>query len=253
MLHGQKVVVVMPAYNAARTLQRTYDEVMAQQIVDSVIVVDDASRDETVAIARTLDRVQVEVHPLNRGYGGNQKTCYRLALAAGADIIIMMHPDYQYTPALIPAMASMVANGLYPCVLGSRILGGAALRGGMPAWKYIANRALTLAQNLLLGAKLSEYHTGYRTFSRSLLEQLPFELNSDDFVFDNQILAQIIWLGHPIGEITCPARYMPEASSINFRRSVRYGFGCLATAVQFRLAKLRGSGALFPRHAGTAV
>ncbi|MBA2433400.1 MAG: glycosyltransferase family 2 protein [Chthoniobacterales bacterium] len=249
MLNGQKVVVVMPAYNAAPTLQRTYDEVMAQQIVDSVIVVDDASHDETVAIARTLDRVQVEVHPLNRGYGGNQKTCYRLALAAGADIVIMIHPDYQYTPALIPAMASMVASGLYPCVLGSRILGGAALQGGMPAWKYFANRVLTLAENLLLGAKLSEYHTGYRTFSRSLLEQLPFEQNSDDFVFDNQILAQIIWLGCPIGEITCPARYMPEASSINFRRSVRYGFGCLSTALQYRAATLRGGGRLFPpRH-----
>ncbi|CAN5595468.1 glycosyltransferase family 2 protein [soil metagenome] len=249
MLKGQRVVVVMPAYNAALTLRRTYDEVMAQGIVDLVIVVDDASRDETVAIARTLDRVQVEVHPRNRGYGGNQKTCYRLALAAGADIIIMMHPDYQYTPALIPAMTSMVASGLYPCVLGSRILGGAALRGGMPVWKYIANRLLTLAENLMLGAKLSEYHTGYRAYARALLEQLPFEQNSDDFVFDNQILAQILWLGAPIGEITCPARYMPEASSINFRRSVRYGFGCLATAVQYRLATFRGSGPLFPpRH-----
>ena len=237
MLNGQKIVVVMPAYNAARTLQRTYDEVMAQGIVDLVIVVDDASQDQTVAIARTLDRVQLEVHPMNRGYGANQKTCYRLALAAGAQIVIMIHPDYQYTPQLIPAMASLVATGLYPCVLGSRILGGGALRGGMPWWKYLANRVLTLVENLLLGAKLSEYHTGYRAFTRDLLERLPIDSNSDDFVFDNQILTQVIWLGCPIGEVTCPAKYLPEASSINFRRSVRYGFGCVATALWFRFAR----------------
>jgi glycosyltransferase involved in cell wall biosynthesis len=237
MLNGQKIVVVMPAYNAARTLRRTYDEVMAQGIVDLIIVVDDASQDETVSIARTLDRVHVEVHPMNRGYGGNQKTCYRLALAAGAQIVIMIHPDYQYTPQLIPAIASLVASGLYPCVLASRILGGGALRGGMPWWKYVANRALTLVENLLLGAKLSEYHTGYRAFARDLLERLPIDSNSDDFVFDNQILAQVIWFGSPIGEVTCPAKYLPEASSINFRRSVRYGFGCLATALRFRLAR----------------
>jgi glycosyltransferase involved in cell wall biosynthesis len=237
MLNGQKIVVVMPAYNAARTLRRTYDEVMAQGIVDLIIVVDDASQDETVAIARTLDRVHVEVHPMNRGYGGNQKTCYRLALAAGAQIVIMIHPDYQYTPQLIPAMASLVASGLYPCVLASRILGGGALRGGMPWWKYVANRALTFVENLLLGAKLSEYHTGYRAFARDLLERLPIDSNSDDFVFDNQILAQVIWFGCPIGEVTCPAKYLPEASSINFRRSVRYGLGCLATALRFRLAR----------------
>ena len=237
MLNGQKIVVVMPAYNAARTLRRTYDEVMAQGIVDLIIVVDDASQDETASIARTLDRVQVEVHPMNRGYGGNQKTCYRLALAAGAHIVIMIHPDYQYTPQLIPAMASLVASGLYPCVLASRILGGGALRGGMPWWKYVANRALTLVENLLLGAKLSEYHTGYRAFARDLLERLPIDSNSDDFVFDNQILAQVIWFGCPIGEVTCPAKYLPEASSINFRRSVRYGLGCLATALRFRLAR----------------
>ena len=237
MLNGRKIVVVMPAYNAARTLRRTYDEVMAQGIVDLVIVVDDASHDETVAIARTLPQVQVEVHPMNRGYGGNQKTCYRLALAAGADIVIMMHPDYQYTPLLIPAMASLVATGLYPCVLGSRVLGGGALRGGMPVWKYVSNRALTLVENLLIGAKLSEYHTGYRAFSRDLLEALPIERNSDDFVFDNEVLAQVLWLGCRVGEVTCPAKYLPEASSINFRRSVRYGFGCLATALQFRFAR----------------
>src|SRR5213075_1961019 len=180
MLNGQKIVVVMPAYNAARTLRRTYKEVMAQGIVDLVIVVDDASNDETVAIARTLKDVQVEVHPRNRGYGGNQKTCYRLALAAGADVVIMLHPDYQYTPTLIPAMASMVTSGLYPCVLASRNLGGGALRGGMPWWKYVSNRLLTLVENILLGAKLSEYHTGYRAFARKLLEKLPLEKNSDD-------------------------------------------------------------------------
>ena len=247
MLNGQKIVVVMPAYNAARTLRRTYDEVMAQEIVDLVIVVDDASHDETVEIARTLDRVQVEVHPENRGYGGNQKTCYKLALAAGADIVIMIHPDYQYTPKLIPAMASLVATGLYSCVLASRILGGGALSGGMPLWKYLPNRILTLTENVLLGAKLSEYHTGYRAFARSLLERLPLEKNSDDFVFDNQILAQVLWFGGTIGELTCPARYLPEASSINFRRSVRYGLGCIETALAYRWAKIQGAGPLFPR------
>ena len=249
MLNGQKIVVVMPAYNAARTLRRTYDEVMEQGIVDLVIVVDDASHDDTVTIARTLPHVQVEVHPMNRGYGGNQKTCYRLALAAGADIVIMIHPDYQYTPRLVPALASLVASGLYPCMLASRILGGRALRGGMPTWKYVANRFLTLLENLLLGAKLSEYHTGYRAFARELLERLPLEKNSDDFVFDNQILAQVLWLGCEIGEVTCPASYLPEASSINFRRSVRYGFGCIFTALAYRRAKIRGSGRLFPRAA----
>jgi glycosyltransferase involved in cell wall biosynthesis len=249
MLKDQKIVVVMPAYNAARTLRQTYDEVMAQGIVDLVILVDDASRDETVAIARTLPGVQVEAHPMNRGYGGNQKTCYRLALAAGADIVIMIHPDYQYTPQLIPAMASLVATGLYPCMLASRILGDGALRGGMPVWKYVANRFLTLVENLLLGAKLSEYHTGYRAFDRSLLERLPLEKNSDDFVFDNQVLAQVLWLGYAIGEVTCPAKYMAEASSINFRRSVRYGFGCLLTALEYRWARIRGHGRLFPPQA----
>ena len=234
MIQGQKLVVVMPAYNAARTLRQTYDEVMAQGIVDLVILVDDASRDETVAMVRALPHVQVEVHERNLGYGGNQKTCYRLALAAGADIVIMIHPDYQYTPALIPAMASLVASGLYPCVLASRILGGGALRGGMPWWKYVSNRFLTLVENLLLGAKLSEYHTGYRAFSRSLLERLPLEENSNDFIFDNQVLVQIIRLGYPIGEVTCPTKYFPEASSINFSASVRYGLGCIATALSGR-------------------
>src|SRR6476661_3530955 len=238
MLNGQKIVVVMPAYNAARTLRQTYDEVMVHGIVDHVIVVDDASHDETVAIARTLPYVHVEVHPENRGYGANQKTCYRLALEAGADIIIMIHPDYQYTPKLIPAMVSIIGNGLHPCVLGSRILGGYALKGGMPAWKYVANRFLTLAENILLGAKLSEYHTGYRAFSREVLEKLRLADNSDDFVFDNQMLAQILWHGYTIGEVSCPTKYFPEASSINLRRSIKYGFGCLWTGLVFRLGKM---------------
>ena len=247
MLQNKKVVVVMPAYNAARTVEKTYAEVQAQNIVDQIILVDDASNDDTVKVAAALPGVRVAVHPVNRGYGGNQKTCYRLALEAGADIVIMVHPDYQYTPLLLPAIGSMVASGLYGCVLGSRILGGAALQGGMPHWKYTANRALTFAENVLLGAKLSEYHTGYRAFSREVLERLPLEQNSDDFVFDNQMLAQVIWAGYTVGEVTCPAKYFPEASSINFRRSVRYGFGCLGTAGAFRLAKwgLRAS-PLFP-------
>jgi glycosyltransferase involved in cell wall biosynthesis len=237
VLRNRKIVVVMPAYNAARTIRRTFEEVIAQGIVDHVIIVDDASSDETVRIARELPNVQVEVLPQNRGYGGNQKMCYRLALAAGADIVVMIHPDYQYTPLLIPALAGLVASGLYPCVLGSRILGGGALRGGMPLWKYISNRALTFVENVLLGAKLSEYHTGYRAFSRELLERLPLEQNSDDFVFDNQILAQVLWLQQPIGEVTCPAKYLADSSSINFRRSVRYGLGCLAVALRFRFAR----------------
>jgi len=237
MWKNKKIVVVMPAYNAARTLLRTYEEVMAQDIVDLVILVDDASHDETVAIARTLPRTRVVVHDDNRGYGANQKTCYRVALEEDAEIVVMVHPDYQYTPKLIPAMASLIANGLYPCVLGSRILGGCALKGGMPFWKYAANRFLTLAENIFLGAKLSEYHTGYRAFSRELLSGLPLEANSDDFVFDNQMLAQILWQGHTIAEISCPTRYFPDASSINFVRSLRYGWGCLYTAVLYRMAK----------------
>ena len=237
MLKDRKVVVVMPAYNAAKTIQQTYEDVISQEIVDLVVVVDDASSDETVAIARRLPRAVVHSHPKNLGYGGNQKTCYRLALEAGADIVIMVHPDYQYTPKLIPAMASLIAQGLYPCVLGSRILGGYAVRGGMPLWRYISNRFLTLVENLLTGAKLSEYHTGYRAFSRELLQGLTLDNNSDDFVFDNQMLAQILFQGHTIGEISCPTRYFAEASSINFGRSIRYGFGCLATALSYRLAK----------------
>jgi glycosyltransferase involved in cell wall biosynthesis len=238
MFQDKKVVVVMPAYNAARTLRRTYDEVMAQGIVDLVVLVDDGSLDETVSIAKTLPNTLLHIHKKNLGYGGNQKTCYRLALEAGGDIIIMVHPDYQYTPQLVPALASMIGNGLYHCVLGSRILGGYALKGGMPVWKYIANRFLTLIENLLLGAKLSEYHTGYRYFSRGLLERIPFEVNSNDFVFDNQILAQILWFGYIVAEVSCPTKYFAEASSINVFRSIKYGFGCLFTALKFRLAKL---------------
>ena len=228
----------MPAYNAAQTLRRTWDEVMAQEIVDLVIVVDDGSRDETVSIAKELSNTLVHIHEKNLGYGGNQKTCYKLALEAGGDIIIMVHPDYQYTPKLIPAMASMIGNGLYHCVLGSRILGGYAIRGGMPAWKYIANRFLTLVQNILITAKLSEYHTGYRAFSRELLEILPLEVNSDDFVFDNQMLSQILWFDYKIAEVSCPTKYFAEASSINLSRSITYGLGCLKTALKFRLTKM---------------
>jgi glycosyltransferase involved in cell wall biosynthesis len=239
MYSGKKVVVVMPAYNAASTLETTYREVMAQGIVDLVVLVDDASHDETVGIARTLDRVRLVVHPQNRGYGANQKTCYREALAAGADIVIMVHPDYQYTPKLIPAMASMIASGLYQCVLGSRILGGHAVANGMPWWKYVSNRALTLFSNIMMHAKLSEYHTGYRAFSRELLQQLPLDVNSDDFVFDNQMLAQVLWLGHTVAEVSCPTKYFEQASSINFPRSLKYGLGCVVTAVTFRLAQLR--------------
>jgi glycosyltransferase involved in cell wall biosynthesis len=238
MYREKRIIVVMPAYNAARTLRRTYEEVMEQKIVDSIILVDDGSRDDTVAIACSLPGVKVHVHAVNKGYGGNQKTCYRLALEEEADIVIMIHPDYQYTPKLMPAMVSIIANGLHSCVLGSRILGGYALKGGMPVWKYTANRFLTLGENILLGAKLSEYHTGYRAFSRQLLERVPWPANSDDFVFDNQMLAQVIWYGFRVGEVSCPTRYFPEASSINFRRSVTYGFGVLATALEFRFSSM---------------
>src|SRR6266700_2016374 len=238
MFRDKKVVVVMPAYNAARTLRQTHSGVREQEVVDLVIMVDDGSRDDTVAIARTLEGMQVHVHEVNKGYGGNQKTCYRLALEAGADIVIMIHPDYQYTPKLIPAMVSVIGNGLHPCVLGSRILGGYDLKGGMPAWKYLANRFLTLAENMLLGAKLSEYHTGYRAFSREILQDLNLGANSNDFVFDNQMLAQILWHGFTIGEVSCPTKYFKEASSINFQRIVKYGFGCLNVGLKFRPAKL---------------
>jgi glycosyltransferase involved in cell wall biosynthesis len=247
MYRNKKVIVVMPAYNAARTLRQTYSEVRDQQLVDEIILVDDKSRDDTVAVARALEGMRVHVHEVNKGYGGNQKTCYRLALEAGADIVIMIHPDYQYTPKLIPAMVSIIGNGVHPCVLGSRILGGYALRGGMPLWKYVANRLLTLAENILLDAKLSEYHTGYRAFSREVIERVHLADNSDDFVFDNQMLAQILWHGFTIGEVSCPTKYFPEASSINLRRSIKYGFGCLSTGLRYRLAKWGVLGSkLFP-------
>ena len=233
MLKEKHVVVVMPAYNAERTLRKTYAEI-PKEIVDDVILVDDQSRDRTAEIARSLG-INTIVHSKNRGYGGNQKTCYREAIKLGADIVIMVHPDYQYTPKLITAMASLIAEGLFDCVLGSRILGVGALRGGMPRYKYVANRVLTLVQNLLLGYKLSEYHTGYRAFSRKLLETLPLEKNDDDFVFDNQMLLQIIYAGFNIGEVTCPTRYMADSSSISFSKAILYGIGVVKTSVAFRL------------------
>ena len=233
MLHDQKVVVVLPAYRAARTLQRTHDAIPAD-VVDEIILVDDASDDGTIAVARRLG-ITVFAHTQNLGYGGNQKTCYAEALRSGADIVVMLHPDYQYEPRLITAMAAMIASGVYDVVLGSRILGDTALAGGMPPYKYVANRILTLVQNLLLGSKLSEFHTGYRAFSRSALESLPLLANSDDFVFDNEVLAEAIALGLKIGEISCPTRYFPEASSINFRRAIKYGLGVIRVSISYRL------------------
>lgn len=235
MLNGKKVIVVMPAYNAEKTLEKTYNEIPFE-IVDDVVLVDDASRDRTSEISRSIG-IHTIVHTRNRGYGGNQKSCYRAALELGADIVIMVHPDYQYTPKLIPAMASMIAYGEFDAVLASRILGPGTLEGGMPIYKYVANRFLTLFENIMLRHKLSEYHTGYRAFSREILETLPLDENSDDFVFDNQMLAQIIWYGYRIGELTCPTKYFEDASSINFRRSVTYGLGVLRTSLQFRLSK----------------
>ena len=235
MLNGKKIVVIMPAYNAERTLEKTYKEI-SFEFVDDVILVDDASRDRTSEIAREMG-IHTVVHTENLGYGANQKTCYRTALALGAEIVIMLHPDYQYTPKLLPAMASMIAYGEFDAVVASRILGIGALKGGMPLYKYIANRFLTLFENLLLGHKLSEYHTGYRAFSQEVLKKLPLEKNSDDFVFDNQMLAQLIWFGYRIGEVSCPTKYSHDSSSINFRRSLVYGFGVLKTSLQFRLQK----------------
>src|ERR1051326_7800876 len=224
MINGKRIAVVMPAYNAEKTLESTVSEL--PELVDIRSLVDDSSTDDTAKLARRLG-VETFVHDRNYGYGRNQQTCYREAIAAGADIVVMVHPDYQYTPRLVTAMASMVAYGVYDVVLGSRILGGGALRGGMPLYKYIANRCLTLVQNWFLGAKLSEYHTGYRAFTRKVLNQLPLLENSDDFVFDNQMLAQCVYFGFPIGEVSCPTKYFPAASSINFRRSVKYGLGVL--------------------------
>jgi glycosyltransferase involved in cell wall biosynthesis len=236
VLHGMKVVVVLPAYRAERTLERTYRGI-PRDVVDEVLLVDDASSDGTARLSRELG-IRTFVHPRNRGYGANQKTCYAEALRLEPDIVVMVHPDYQYEPRLITAMAAMVASGVYDLVLGSRILGDTARRGGMPRYKYVANRLLTAVQNLLLGTKLSEFHTGYRAYRRSVLESLPLLGNSDDFVFDNQLLAQAVAAGFSVGEISCPTRYFPEASSIDFRRSVRYGLGVLATSVLFRLWRL---------------
>lgn len=236
MIDGRKVAVVLPAYNAALTLKQTYDEIPFD-VVDDVILTDDCSRDDTIEVSRGLG-IHTIVHTNNRGYGGNQKTCYAAALERGADIVIMLHPDYQYTPRLVTAMASMIASDQFDAVLASRILGTGALKGGMPLYKYVANRGLTFVQNLLMGQKVSEYHTGYRAFSRKVLEELPLDACSDDFVFDNQMLAQATWFDFRIGEISCPTKYFEEASSINFKRSCIYGFGVLGTALTYRLAKL---------------
>ncbi|MEZ5330913.1 MAG: glycosyltransferase family 2 protein [Thermoanaerobaculia bacterium] len=244
MLLDRKLIVVLPAYNAALTLERTVEE-LPRDLVDEVLVVDDASRDSTVEVARRLG-LEVLIHDSNRGYGANQKTCYRAALDRGADVVVMLHPDYQYSPRLVAAMASMVVSGHYDVVLGSRILGRGALAGGMPLYKYIANRVLTLVQNWLMGLKLSEYHTGYRAFSRRVLETLPLAENSDGFVFDNQILAEAAWEGFSIGEISCPTRYFAEASSIGLAASCRYGLGVLGTALSFRAARWGLRSRLFP-------
>ncbi len=233
MIHGKRVVVALPAYNAEKTLRRTVEEI-PREIVDDIILVDDASSDHTVHLAQELG-LHTVLHESNRGYGANQKTCYREALRRGGEVVVMLHPDYQYTPKLVTAMASLVAIGQYDVVLGSRILSEGLLRGGMPLYRYVSNRVLTLLQNLLLNMKLSEYHTGYRAFARQVLVNLPVEENSDDFVFDNQMLSQVIYFGFKVGEVSCPARYFPEASSINFRRSVIYGLGVVWTSLQFRL------------------
>lgn len=238
MIKGKKVVVVMPAYNAAKTLEQTYADIPFD-IVDEVILVDDASTDETVKVAGTLNIQHVIRHDDNKGYGGNQKTCYTKALSLGADIVIMLHPDYQYNPKLIPSMANLIAEGVYPVVIGSRILGKGAMTNGMPAYKYFFNRCLTLFQNILLNQKLSEYHTGYRAYSADVLKQINFMANSDDFVFDNQVLLQVIYNKYVIGEISCPAKYFDDASSINFSRSCRYGWGIVTNTFGFVLQKLK--------------
>lgn len=237
MINGKKIVVVLPAYNAALTLKRTYDEIPFD-IVDEVVLVDDCSKDNTVEVARSIGINHVISHEKNKGYGGNQKTCYDKALAIGADIVIMLHPDYQYTPKLIQSMSYAIANDLFPVMFGSRILGKGALRGGMPMYKYIFNRCLTLTQNILINQKLSEYHTGYRSFSKEVLQKINYHANSDDFVFDNQMISQIFYAGFEIGEITCPTKYFPEASSINFSRSMKYGMGVLGTSFTHFFNKL---------------
>jgi glycosyltransferase involved in cell wall biosynthesis len=260
MIEGRKIAAVLPAYNAARTLERTIRE-LPRNVVDDIILVDDASRDNTAELARSLG-IHTLVHRKNLGYGGNQKTCYAEALSRGADIVVMLHPDYQYDPRLVPAMSWLIAADVYDVVLGSRIIGNGAIRGGMPRYKYISNRALTMFQNVLMGEKLSEYHTGYRAFSRRVLESLPLEANSNDFVFDNQMLGQIFYFGFRVGEVSCPTRYMAESSSINFRRSCEYGLGVLQTSMMYRLAKLHlrsspifvpSAGKLEPEHLSARV
>jgi glycosyltransferase involved in cell wall biosynthesis len=238
VIQGKKIVVVMPAYNAEMTLKKTYEEI-PRNIVDEVILVDDRSRDNTPSLARDLGIDHVIVHDVNKGYGGNQKTCYSAAIAIGADIVVMLHPDYQYTPKLMEAMVYPIAHGLFPVMLGSMILGKGALQGGMPMYKYIANRFLTFFQNVMMGQKLAEYHTGYRAFSREILEKLPLGENSDDFVFDNEMLGQITYAGYIIGEVTCPTKYFKEASSINFSRSMKYGMGVLGVSIKYRFNKWR--------------
>jgi glycosyltransferase involved in cell wall biosynthesis len=236
MIHGKTVVIVLPAYNAAKTLEKTYREIDFE-IVDDVILVDDASKDETVAVAKSLGIAHIIKHDENKGYGGNQKSCYNYALKIGADIIIMLHPDYQYDPKLIPSMAYLIANGMFHVVMGSRILGDRAMINGMPFYKYFFNRVLTWTQNVIVWQKLSEYHTGYRAFSKEVLEKVNYEANSDDFIFDNQMLTQIFYHGYEVGEISCPAKYFKEASSINFSRSIKYGLGVVGNSVAFRLNK----------------
>lgn len=235
MLMGKKIVVVMPAYNAEKTLRQTYEDI-PHEYVDECIVVDDASKDKTIAVARSLG-LKTIVHEKNTGYGGNQKTCYRNALDSGADVVVMLHPDYQYSPKLVTALASMIISGHYDVALGSRILGGKALKGGMPLYKYVANRFLTFFENLIVGVKLSEYHTGFRAFSRNVLENLPLEKNSNDFVFDNEILVQAVYFGYKIGEISCPTKYFEDASSINFVRSLKYGAAVVVTSVKYFLQR----------------
>jgi glycosyltransferase involved in cell wall biosynthesis len=237
MLKNRKIVVVFPAYNAEKTLANTYNEIPFD-IVDEVLLVDDASQDNTIGVAKDLGIHNIISHQKNTGYGGNQKSCYKAALEMGADIVIMVHPDYQYTPKLIPSMAYLIANEVYEVVLGSRILGKGAIKGGMPVYKYISNRVLTLLQNFIIGAKLSEYHTGYRAFSRKVLESINYEVNSDDFVFDNQMLSQILYQGFEIAEITCPTKYFKEASSINLKRSIKYGLGVLTTSFRHAFQKM---------------
>jgi glycosyltransferase involved in cell wall biosynthesis len=236
MINGKKIAVVLPAYNAAKTLKITFEEI-DRTLVDEVILVDDRSSDETIEVAKSLGISHIIEHEQNKGYGGNQKSCYKKALELNADIVIMLHPDYQYTPLLIPSMAHLLASGLYDVVLGSRILGKGALKGGMPFYKFIANRFLTFFQNIMMGAKLSEYHTGYRGFTRKILEEINFEANSDNFVFDNQMLAQIWYAGYEIAEITCPTKYFRDSSSINIRNSTIYGFGVVRTALLYRFNK----------------